>query len=104
MSKKNSNATTKSNKGAAKKLVIKRILGRGRDEFGGAVSRTARIETFLLLAKAPVKIKEIETALSDVKCIRNHIATLYSKQLVNKDENGRYFVRPEVRSKLAKKS
>jgi len=115
-----SNVSSKSNAGAKSASKSKgaksngaptitsamRILSRGRNvcatgACANSLSRTARIEHLLItssLAGRALRVREIEDTLgAEVKCVRNHINTLYSvKNLLARDESGAYSVRPEV--------
>ena len=104
-----SKGASKSNgasKGAPTITSAMRILSRGRNvcatgACANSLSRTARIEHLLItssLAGRALRVREIEDTLgAEVKCVRNHINTLYSvKNLLARDESGAYSVRPEV--------
>jgi len=82
--------------GAAMRLVFAK-----RREHMGAMSRTTKIElclqTFAPTREKALSCAEIEARLgADVKCVRNHLMSLYHRSLISRDDEGRFFVKADV--------
>lgn len=95
---------SKSSKGALapRKSAPAKTAEKRRGALGGRGARTIAIENFIAAAKRPVTVRQIEDALSEVRAIRNHVSTLYGKQLLARDDAGAYFIRKSKGAKSAK--
>ena len=109
-SKSKKNVASKSNKGASKAPAVSegrnkwapaigaamRLVFAKRREHMGAMARTTKIE-LALLKFAPSKekalsVREIETILgAEVKCVRNHIMSLYHRALIARRDDGAFY-------------